>query len=56
LRERGTSILLIEEKVRDVLEIADHVAFIELGHIVWSGRRADVDDEQLVRAYLGAEL
>jgi len=56
LRERGTSILLVEEKVRDVLEIADHVAFIELGHIVWSGRRADVDDEQLVRAYLGAQL
>jgi ABC-type branched-subunit amino acid transport system ATPase component/branched-subunit amino acid ABC-type transport system permease component len=56
LRDRGTSILLIEEKVRDVLEVADHVAFIELGHIVWAGPRGDVDDERLVQAYLGAQL
>jgi ABC-type branched-subunit amino acid transport system ATPase component/branched-subunit amino acid ABC-type transport system permease component len=56
LRDRGTSILLIEEKVRDVLAIADHVAFIELGRIVWAGPRADVDNEQLIGAYLGAQM
>ena len=56
LRDRGTTILLVEEKVRDVLEIADHAAFIELGHIVWAGPRSDVDDERLVQAYLGAQL
>jgi ABC-type branched-subunit amino acid transport system ATPase component/branched-subunit amino acid ABC-type transport system permease component len=56
LRDRGTSILLVEEKVRDVLAIADHVAFIELGRIVWSGPRADVDNEQLIGAYLGAQM
>jgi ABC-type branched-subunit amino acid transport system ATPase component len=56
LRELGTAILLVEEKVRDVLKIADRVAFLELGHVVWSGPRADIDDERLVAAYLGDEL
>lgn len=56
LRDRGVTILLVEEKVRDVLAIADHVAFIELGRVTWSGSRADVDEEQLKGAYLGAKL
>ena len=56
LRQLGTAILLVEEKVRDVLKIADRVAFLELGHVVWSGPRADIDDERLVAAYLGDEL
>ena len=56
LRESGTAILLVEEKARDVLAVADQVAFIELGNIVWSGPREDLDDEQLVGAYLGARL
>jgi len=56
LRDRGTTILLVEEKVRDVLGVADYAAFIELGHIVWTGARSDIDDERLVQAYLGAQL
>jgi ABC-type branched-subunit amino acid transport system ATPase component len=56
LREAGTAILLVEEKVRDVLSVADRVAFIELGHIVWSGDRSDLDDDQLTNIYLGAAL
>jgi ABC-type branched-subunit amino acid transport system ATPase component len=54
LRDRGTAILLVEEKARDVLEIADEVAFLDLGHIVWAGPRRDIDDERLVATYLGA--
>jgi ABC-type branched-subunit amino acid transport system ATPase component/ABC-type branched-subunit amino acid transport system permease subunit len=53
LRDRGTAILLVEEKARNVLEIADRVAFLDLGHIVWEGPRADIDDERLVATYLG---
>ncbi len=56
LRSRGVTLLLVEEKVRDVFTVADQVAFVELGRIVWDGARADVDDEQLVGAYLGAQL
>jgi ABC-type branched-subunit amino acid transport system ATPase component/ABC-type branched-subunit amino acid transport system permease subunit len=55
LRDVGSAILLVEEKVRDVLTVADKVAFIKLGHILWSGARADLDDEALVGAYLGSE-
>jgi ABC-type branched-subunit amino acid transport system ATPase component len=53
LRERGVALLLVEEKARDVLAVADRVALLELGHIVWQGRREDVDDDRLARAYLG---
>jgi ABC-type branched-subunit amino acid transport system ATPase component len=53
LRDRGTAILLVEEKARNVLPIAAHVAFLELGHVVWSGPRDDIDDERLVGAYFG---
>ena len=56
LKELGTAILLVEEKVRDVLGVADHVAFLELGHVVWSGARSDIDDDRLISAYLGGEL
>jgi ABC-type branched-subunit amino acid transport system ATPase component/branched-subunit amino acid ABC-type transport system permease component len=56
LRDLGTTILLVEEKIRDVLTVADRAAFIELGHIVWSGERENLNDEQLVGAYFGAKL
>jgi ABC-type branched-subunit amino acid transport system ATPase component len=55
LRDHGSAILLVEEKVRDILTVADQVAFIKLGHILWSGARADLDDDTLVGAYLGSE-
>jgi len=54
LRARDVAILLVEEKARDVLEVADRVAFLELGHLVWSGPRAEIDDERLVATYLGS--
>jgi ABC-type branched-subunit amino acid transport system ATPase component/branched-subunit amino acid ABC-type transport system permease component len=56
LRDLGTTIMLVEEKVRDVLSIADDVAFIERGVIAWSGPRVSLHDEQVVAAYLGAAL
>ncbi|MCU1457884.1 MAG: ABC-type branched-chain amino acid transport system ATPase component-like protein, partial [Actinomycetia bacterium] len=52
LRRDGVAILLVEEKSQ-VVEVADYVAFLELGHIVWAGPKADVDDHQLVESYLG---
>ena len=52
-KEQGVALLLVEEKARDVLEIADSVAFISLGHITWHGPRSEVDHNQLDAAYLG---
>ncbi len=55
MRNDGVSLLLVEEKARRVLELADQVAFLELGHVLWLGPRADVDEDELGAAYFGAE-
>jgi ABC-type branched-subunit amino acid transport system ATPase component/branched-subunit amino acid ABC-type transport system permease component len=56
IRELGSTILLVEEKAREVMDLADIVVLMELGQVVWSGPRADADEERLAAAYLGAEL
>jgi ABC-type branched-subunit amino acid transport system ATPase component len=56
LRSLGTAILLVEEKAHEVLGIADRVAFMELGRVVWEGPRAEADEQRLSAAYLGAKL
>ncbi|MFI8420303.1 ATP-binding cassette domain-containing protein [Streptomyces sp. NPDC085479] len=53
LRERGTALLLVEEKAAEVLGIADTVAYLAQGEIVWSGPRSEVDRDRLAEAYLG---
>ena len=39
LADAGTSVLLVEERATGALAIADDVAFLELGRIVWRGPR-----------------
>jgi len=53
LRDRGTAVLLVEEKASEVMKVADVVAFMELGRLVWMGPRAEADAERLAAAYLG---
>jgi ABC-type branched-subunit amino acid transport system ATPase component len=53
LQSMGTAILLVEEKASEVMKVADIVAFLELGRLVWIGRREDASQEQLAAAYLG---
>ncbi|MEU7828343.1 ATP-binding cassette domain-containing protein [Nonomuraea sp. NPDC049129] len=53
LRERGVALLLVEEKATEALAIADRVAFMRLGHVLWAGPRAEVDGDRLTSAYLG---
>ncbi|MFA5885868.1 MAG: ATP-binding cassette domain-containing protein [Acidimicrobiia bacterium] len=55
LRELGTAILLVEEKASEVMKVADIVAFIELGRVVWMGPREEADEERLAAAYLGGQ-
>ena len=54
LRDEGVTLLLVEEKVRNVMAIADHVTYLELGHVRWSLPRAEVDAKVLSDSYLGA--
>jgi len=53
LKELGSAVLLVEEKAREVMALADTVAFMELGRIVWSGPRGEADAERLAAGYLG---
>jgi ABC-type branched-subunit amino acid transport system ATPase component/branched-subunit amino acid ABC-type transport system permease component len=53
LAGRGVALVVVEEKAREVLSIADSVAFMRLGRIAWTGPRADVDESRLTDAYLG---
>jgi branched-subunit amino acid ABC-type transport system permease component/ABC-type branched-subunit amino acid transport system ATPase component len=53
LRDLGASILLVEEKTANILELADTVALMQLGRIVWVGPRSDLDLDELTSAYLG---
>lgn len=53
LKNAGTGLLLVEEKARDLLDIADSVAIINLGRISWNGPRADADPERIASEYLG---
>jgi ABC-type branched-subunit amino acid transport system ATPase component/branched-subunit amino acid ABC-type transport system permease component len=53
LREQGVCVLLVEEKTHAVLEVADDVAIIELGRIVWQGKPVALDKSTLLEAYLG---
>jgi ABC-type branched-subunit amino acid transport system ATPase component len=56
LRRRGSSLLLVEEKAREALELADVVAVMELGRIVWTGPRRDADADRLASVYLGVRV
>jgi ABC-type branched-subunit amino acid transport system ATPase component/branched-subunit amino acid ABC-type transport system permease component len=53
LRDRGTAILLIEEKATDAVRIADDVLILESGRVQWAGPAASVDLEAAAGAYLG---
>jgi branched-chain amino acid transport system ATP-binding protein len=45
LRRRGLSVLLVEQKARKTLRIADRVYLIETGRVVRSGAAVDLADE-----------
>src|SRR5690606_39182218 len=53
LRDRGTAVLLVEEKANDVLSLADTVAFLQVGRVAWVAPASEVDEDRLVRSYLG---
>jgi len=53
LRELGSAILLVDEKAREAMELADEIAFLELGRVVWAGPRDEADEERLAASYLG---
>jgi branched-chain amino acid transport system ATP-binding protein len=54
IRERGITILLVEQNVRRSLDEADRAYIMEAGHIALSGDAADLrEEEEVKRAYFG---
>jgi branched-chain amino acid transport system ATP-binding protein len=54
LREQGITIFLVEQNVRNTLEIADRAYVLENGQIVLEGKGKDLlQNEQVKEAYLG---
>ncbi len=54
IRERGITILFVEQNVRRTLQEADRVYILESGRVVLSGTPAELQEEEKVRkAYFG---
>ncbi len=56
LRDRGVTILLVEQNVRQALTVADRGYVMESGRLILSGdAQALLADEQVAQAYLGVK-
>ena len=54
LRQRGVSILLVEQNARAALQVADYAYVLEMGGVAMEGRARDLaHDPRVVDAYLG---
>jgi branched-chain amino acid transport system ATP-binding protein len=54
LRERGTTILLVEQNAHAALALADRAYVMESGQVVLDGKASDLaEDERVQKAYLG---
>ncbi len=54
LREQGMTVLLVEQNVRNTLEVADRAYVLENGQIVMEGKGKDLlQSEKVKEAYLG---
>jgi ABC-type branched-subunit amino acid transport system ATPase component/branched-subunit amino acid ABC-type transport system permease component len=53
LKAQGSTILLVEEKAHEVMQVADAVAFMTLGRLGWIGPRDQLDEQELALSYLG---
>lgn len=54
LKERGRDMLIIEQNVRRVLEIAEHVYVLDQGQLVYDGETAALrDEDDIMEMYIG---
>lgn len=54
LKEKGMTVLLVEQSTKRALEAADDVCVLESGRIVWSGSAAEArNDPGMIDAYMG---
>ena len=54
LKNEGMTILLVEQNTQQAIKVADDVAVLESGRMVWSGSGSEaIKDPTLIEAYLG---
>jgi branched-chain amino acid transport system ATP-binding protein len=54
LRERGVSILLVEQNARAALKVSDYAYVLEMGEVVLEGPSREIaDDRRVAESYLG---
>lgn len=51
----GTSVVLIEQNIHKAMAVADKILVLKRGEVVFSGKPSDFSEEELQRAYLGAD-
>jgi branched-chain amino acid transport system ATP-binding protein len=51
----GVALLLVEQYVNRAMAMADHVLLLDRGTVSFSGQAGSVDDDTIIRAYLGHE-
>lgn len=56
LAATGTALLIVEQYVERALEMSDQVYLLNHGGIVFSGASKDLDEEAVMRGYLGHSL
>jgi ABC-type branched-subunit amino acid transport system ATPase component len=56
LAESGTTVILVEERARNVMTIAQLVTTLYRGRLLWFAGKDDVDDEVLASAYMGGSI
>ena len=55
IRERGVTLIIVEQNVRQALSFADRVYCFQEGRISLTGRASELMPEQVSRAYFGLE-
>ncbi|MBW2306196.1 MAG: ABC transporter ATP-binding protein [Deltaproteobacteria bacterium] len=56
LRERGTTILLVEQNARAALSVADRGYVLETGRVIFQGKKENLlENQDVKRAYLGRD-
>jgi ABC-type branched-subunit amino acid transport system ATPase component len=53
LRAAGTAVLLVGESPQGIVDIADRIALLQVGRIIWSGARSELDQATLEASYFG---
>jgi branched-chain amino acid transport system ATP-binding protein len=53
LNARGIAVLVVEQYVHRILELADYVYVLSKGRVSWSGASCELDEAALFESYLG---